>query len=481
MAAAIHSLSVVLAAIAAAMLATALAGLGLSEPDSAQIFFTMATITGFVAGGVFFASRRPNPRRSASGKYVFVLLAWLVPPLFGAVPLMRSAGGDYVAALFEAVSGLTTTGASVFGSVDALPRTIVLWRAELHWLGGLLTLVLIVIALAPAGIGGIPTRDRAIARRAISGEGGRRWVLIRDILVGYGILTAIILVALTFAGVPAFDALCLAMSAVSTGGFLPVDGGLARYANPGMELIIAFGMIAGATSILWHRMIVGARWQSLRDHRESYWIIVAVLMIGIVAAGVLIDEGTSFGEAVRRGFVNGASLVSTSGMEVQPGGFGLLPAALVLLTAVVGGGAFSTAGGIRFYRLGGMVVESLKETRRLIYPHGVRPRIFGAREFDADVMKAVWSLFASAIAVMAIAAVGLALAGIDFGGAAAGAVAAFASVGSVYTAEWADAAGWPAFAEMPPALQLLLAAVMITGRLEVVAIIVAVSLLVWRS
>lgn len=481
MAVAIHRLSILLAVIAVAMLLTALIGLGLSEPRAAQSYFVMAIFTGFVAGGVYFATRRPAQSRSTSGKYLLVFLAWLVPPLFAAVPLMGPAGSDYVAALFEAVSGLTTTGATVFDSVDGLRRTDVLWRAELHWLGGLLTLTLLVTALAPSGVGGIPTRESVMVRRAISGEGGRQWVLIRDILVGYGLLTAGVLVALAFTGMPAFDAVCLAMAAVSTGGFLPVDGGLESYANPGMEVILALGMIAGATSILWHRMLAGGRWQALRDHRESYGIIIMVIVVGTIAAGALSSEGAPFGEALRLGLVNGASLVSTSGMDVQSGGFGILPVALVLLIAVVGGGAFSTAGGIRLYRIGGMLVESLKETRRLIYPHSVRPQIFGAREFDANVMKAIWSLFASSIAVMAVAAVGVALAGVDFGGAAAAAVSAFSNVAGVYTADWAEAANWPTFAEMPAPVQLLLAGVMIVGRVEVVAIIVAASLFIWRS
>ncbi len=482
MATAIHSLSLLLAAVAAAMLATALAGLALGEAGAASHFFTMALVAGFVAGGSFFASRRPRGTRSSSGRYRFIILAWLVAPPFAAFPLMEPTDGDFVAALFESVSGLTTTGASVFAEVDGLSRTMVLWRAELHWLGGLLTLGLVVVALAPAGVGGIPSRDSVIARRAVSGEGASQWGLIRDLVIGYAVLTAVVVGALAFTGMPSFDALCLALAAVSTGGFMPSDAPLAAYDNPAMEIVLAIAMIAGATSILWHRMLVGGRWRSLRDHRESYWIVAAAAFVGLAAAIALFENGgTGWGEALRHGFVNGASLVSTSGLVVQEGGFGLLPVAFVLLVAMVGGGAFSTAGGLRFYRLGGMLLESMKETRRLVYPHGVRPRIFGAREFDVNVMKAIWSLFTASIAVLAVAAVGVALSGVDFGGAAAAAVSALSNVGPVYSSDWAEAASWPTFAEMPGSVQLLLAAVMIIGRLEIIAILVAASLLLWRN
>lgn len=482
MAGAIHSLSLLLLVVAVSMLATALVGLGMGESVAAAPFFTTAMATGFVAGSIYFASRRRAEARSRRGRYLFLVLAWVIPPIFAAIPLLPATDGDFFASLFEAVSGLTTTGASVFAEIDALSRTDVLWRAELHWLGGFLTLVLVIVALAPAGVGGIPARDSVVARRAVSGEGAPQWGLIRDLLIGYSVTTAVVIGALAAAGIPSFDAVCLAMASVSTGGFMPSDGGLGAYASPLGELILALAMIAGATSVLWHRMLVGGRWQALRDHRESYWIIAAAFFVGLAAAIALVDDfGIGWGEALRLGFVNGASLVSTSGMEVQAGGFGLLPVAFVLLVAMIGGGAFSTAGGLRFFRLGGMLIESLKETRRLIYPHGVRPKVFGSREFDVGVIKAIWSLVTASIAVLAIAALGMALSGVEFGGAAAAAVAMLSNVGGVYTAEWAEAASWPTFAEMPIGVQLLLMAVMIVGRLEVIAVVVAVSLVIWRS
>lgn len=482
MSAAIHSLSIALAVVAAAMVATALAGLAMSEPEAAQQFFIMAMVTGFVAGGVYFATRRPPEARRGAARYLFLLLVWIVPPFFAAIPLMDATDGDFVSALFEAVSGLTTTGASVIERVSGLTRTDILWRAILHWLGGLLTLILIVTILAPTGVGGVPSRESVFVRRAVSGEGAKQWGLIRDLIVGYVILTLAVLIAVAFTGIAAFDAVCLAMSAVSTGGFLPVDGGLATYNNAAMEIVLAFAMIAGATSVLWHRMLVTGRWQSLRDHRESYWIIAAAIAVGLIAGLALMEErGFTLGAALHSGLVNGASLVSTTAMEVESSGFAMMPAAFVLLVVMVGGGAFSTAGGLRFFRIGGMVVESLKETRRLIYPHGVRPKLFGAREFDSDVMKAIWSLFTASIAVLAVAAAGVALAGVDFGGAAAAAVAAFSNAGNVYAAEWSEAGDWPSYAELPGAVQLLLAGVMIVGRLEIVAVVVAARLVFWKQ
>ncbi len=482
MLAAIHSLAIVLAAVAAAMATTALAGFGYGEDATAQTFLAIAVLTGFVAGGVFFASRIGAGRGKRASRYLFVILAWTVPPFFAAIPLMAQLDGSFSAALFEAVSGVTTTGASVFTSVAALPKTVLLWRAELHWLGGFLTLVLIVSVLAPTGMGDMRTRDAAIARRAVSGEGTRRWLLIRDLLVGYTTITLVTVAALIAARVPGFDAFCLAMSAVSTGGFLPVDGGLAAYGNPLAEIILAIAMLIGATSVLWHRMLVTGRWQALRDHRESYWLIAAAVTVGLAYTGAFMNgESEGLWTALHRGLTTGASLVSTTGMQVESGGFSALPIPLVLVVALVGGGAFSTAGGLRFFRVGGMLVESIKETRRLIYPHGIRPKIFGAREFDVVAMKAIWSLFTATLALLALAAAGVALSGIDFSGALAATVSAFSNNGAVYHSGWAEAANWPTFAAMPVPVQLLLAGVMIVGRLEIIAIVVAVSLVVWKT
>ncbi len=481
MVAAIHNLAMVLAVFAAAMLVTAILGFGFGEPRSAQQFIIIAVITGFVAGGTYFASRRPADTVASSAKYLFVVLVWLVPPLFASIPLMSATGGSYIPALFEAVSGITTAGASVFDQVGSLSRTALLWRAELHWLGGLLTLILIVTVLAPAGVGGIPDRHVVISRRPVSGEGARHWVLIRDLLAGYVSLTSVVVLGLSLAGIPVFDAFCLGMSAVSTGGFMPVDGGLVGYANPVAEIVLAMAMLIGATSVMWHRMALGARWQALREHRESYWVVGVAIAVGLAFAAAFASDGMGWGTALRQGLVNGASLVSTTGIEVQNDGFWVLPVPLVLLVAVVGGGAFSTAGGLRFFRIGGMLVQSINETRHLIYPHRVQPRLLGASEFDVRVMKAILSLFAASIVVIAVAAIGVALAGVDLGGAVAAAVSAFSNIGGVYASDWAEAASWPSFGEMPAAVQLLLAGTMIIGRLEIIAILVAISLLVWRS
>jgi trk system potassium uptake protein TrkH len=278
------------------------------------------------------------------------------------------------------------------------------------------------------------------------------------------------------------DAFCLAMSAVSTGGFLPVDGGLASYQNATAEIMLGVAMLIGATSVLWHRMVIAARWQALADHRESYWLIAAALVLGLSFTVALAEGGgLAWGTAFHRGFASGASLVSTTGMEIEPGGFAALPIPLVLLVALVGGGSFSTAGGLRFFRIGGMLSESIKETRHLIYPHGVPAKLFGAPEFDVGITKAIWSLFSATLAFLAAVALLVTLAGVDFSGALAATVSAFANVGGVFSSDWAEAAAWPSFAEMPAAIQLLMAGVMIVGRLEIIAIIVVVSLIVWRS
>ena len=482
MTAAVHNLAILLAVLAVAMLVTALTGLAMGESGPGQQFLAAALATGFVAGSVFLASQRPVGRRTTAARYLFVALAWLVPPLFAAIPLVSVTEMAFSSSLLEAVSGLTTTGATVFDEVGRLSRTVTLWRSELHWLGGLLTLFLILTVLAPSGVGGIPRRRASAAQRGLSGDGAKQSVLIRDLVIGYVVVTFLLVIGLAAAGIPAFDSFCLAMSAISTGGFLPIDGGLAAYANPAMEILLAIAMLVGATSVLWHRMVLTGRWQAAREHRESYWVIGAAIAVGLAFMTAMAGSGgESAVSSLRHGLVSGVSLVSTTGMDVSGDGFSALPVPLILLVAIIGGGAFSTAGGIRFFRIGGMFVESMKETRRLIYPHGVSTRLFGAHEFDVGVMKAIWSLFAASIIVIAVGAAGVALAGVDFGGAVAAAVSAFSNVGGVYGSGWVEATNWPSLGDMPAPVQLLLAALMIVGRLEIVAVAVVVSLFVWRS
>ena len=476
---AVHILSQVLGGLAFALLLPAAVGLATGETAAAEAYLAVGGLVGFVAGAMFFALQGRRRRLDRVAGFLLVVLVWVVPPLIAAVPIARAAGVDYVTALFEAVSGYTTTGATAFETLRPLGFSGTFFRAELQWLGGLMTPITLATVLAPSGIGGMVSSNLALIASP-DDPFGRLLGGVRRVLAAYGATTILCGLLLLASGIRPFDAVCLALATVSTGGFVPIDGSLADYDNPFAEVVIAVFMLVGATSILWHRMIVEGRWQLVRLHRESYFVIGVAVLAGLAYAAAFLRTGEGgAGTAILDGLFAGASLVSTTGFEPRPGGLGALPVTLVLLLALIGGGTISTAGGIKYYRVGGTLVQSLDEMRRLVYPHAVRRHRFGTVTYDLDLMKGLWSHLAAAFAVIAIAALLLALSLPDFEASLVAAVSAFSNIGPLYAAGWQP--HWPAYPDFDALSKLVMAATMILGRIEVLALFAAFNLAYWRS
>jgi trk system potassium uptake protein TrkH len=478
----LYLLSQVLGVFALAMLAPAFVALLAEDTGDAEAFLLVSGLTGFLSGAMFFALRGRRWRLGRAGACGFVLGIFLMPSLIGAVPLLMIVDIDPIRALFESVSGFTTTGATILPSVEAVGPAAVFWRAEMQWLGGLATLVALGTILGPTGIGGLTARNIAILGPA--GEGGlqRSFATARSILVLYAGMTVLCVMLLVFVGIPAFDAVCIGFATVSTGGFMPIDGGLASYANPAAELVIAIFMLAGATSIVWHRMLLQGRRALLAAHRESYYVIGLALLAGFLFSVQLADllEMSRPVDALRYGLFAGISIVTTSGFESWPHVFDFLPLGIAMGLAVIGGGTMSTAGGLKLYRIGAMFVQSMHELKRLVYPHSVRSTRFGSQSYDTTLMKGVWASTAGGLAVLSLLAILLSLDLPSFDASALAATAAFANIGPIYPGI-SGGEILPPYGELSPLSLLVLMAGMIIGRVEIIALLGLASVAYWRS
>jgi trk system potassium uptake protein TrkH len=482
----LHLLSQILGGLAFAMLIPAVVALVAEDAEAAESFLLVAGLTGFVAGAIFFALKGRRWRLSRVAAIALMLSAWVLPPLIAAIPIAAGARVDYLSALFEAVSGYTTTGATVLPSVDTLGPAIVFWRAELQWLGGLITLLSIVTILAPAGVGGLTNQNVALLGPASEGGLSRSFATARTVTIMYATTTALCFGMLVIGGIPAFDAICIAFATISTGGFMPGDGSLAVYGSAFVELVVMLFMLVGATSIVWHRMLVQGRWPLVMAHRESYWVIGVALLAGtaFAAAFAAPESGLpdwSAATTLRHGVFVGVSIVSTTGFEPWPGALAALPVAAVAALGIIGGGTMSTAGGIKFYRIGGMFVQSMDELRRLVYPHSVRSTHFGSQPYDIQLIKAIWTSSVVALVLVAAATLLLTLNHPAFHGGALAAISAFSNIGPLYSAAWDASLGWPDYAGFDPFSKLVMIVTMIVGRMEAVALLILASLAYWRS
>ncbi len=457
------------------------AGLAALEGSESWPYLFTAGLMLFAGAGLAAATAgQPAPDRR--GVWLFVALCWLVLPAAGALPFaLDDTLADPVDALFEAVSGMTTTGATVYAGLDGLPRPLLLWRALLNWSGGLLAVVLVFVFLAPTGIGGL-----ALARNAVPGGDertldGRFWQMLRALAWVYAGLTLLCAASLSALGWPAFDAVCVALSTLSTGGFLPRDGGIAAYGSPAGEVVLMLFMLAGSINLTLHWGLAQGRWRELlRDSELRYLaqaataaIVLAFFWFWIVAEAPVLEN-------LRQVAFTVVSMLTTTAFD--PGAAGqagpdFSPIVLIGLV-LVGGCMGSTAGGLKLMRLSVLFKQSQRELTRLSFPHAITNIRSGTRPVADRVTRQIWAMFFTFVLALSLIAVVLALDGIPPVSAIAAGVAALTNAGPALAQIDPGGIGWGAFSGQAKAALMV---AMVLGRLELLALLMLLNPGYWRG
>ena len=477
-----------LAISAAAMLIPAAFALVLDPIAVVEAFLFPALVIGFIGVNMLIAFRG---QESLGGRRqsVFLLAAvWIVVPFAGAMPLYAAGfPEEFVPAFFEAVSGFTTTGATVVTDLASVPSAIIVWRSVLQWMGGLATLLILATVLGPLVGGDLLDRQFRLVARGDQRTTRQLAETGQTIFLIYGSLTLLCFLSMLLSCLPTFDAFCLSLATVSTGGFMPREGTIALYGSSMAELVLAVFMMLGAVSVVWIQAVIFGRWTLVREMREPWIIGILVAGLGLVLAFMLFQANpiAGFGsvvDSVTLGLATAASLVSTSGFSVSDQAHSYVPYMVVLAICIIGAGGFSTAGGIKVHRVWAMFRQLGRELRLLVYPHGVRPSIYGGESREFDLMTAIWTTFAAFIMSIGALAVLLAATGVPFAGAFLASASAIGNMGPAYEltriADFPDA---PSFAEMTTLSQLALCGGMILGRTEVVVLLSLLSIAYWRD
>ncbi len=383
-------------------------------------------------------------------------------------------------ALFESMSGLTTTGATILTGIDTLPHAMLYYRQQLQWLGGMGIIVLAVAILPILRIGGMqlyraempgPQKEAKLTPR-IAETAKALWI----IYVG---ITVACILAYWLAGMNLFDATGHAFSTVAIGGFSTHDASLAYWDNPTIEAIaMAFMVIAGVNFALhftaWRRATMQAYFQ---DPELKVYVLLLVFFAVLVSlalylSGTYPDLASSF----RFGAFQVVSAMTTTGYTTAPFSewTGFLPT-LLIFTAFIGGCASSTAGGMKVIRVILLYRQAVREIRRLIHPHAVIPVRIGGQKTSATVMDAVWGFFFLFIASFVLATLALTATGVD-------PITAYSAAGACIT-NLGPALGDVAlnYGSLNDAAKLILSFTMLLGRLEVYTLLVLMTPAFWRD
>tara|TARA_R110000868_G_scaffold2321_7_gene17295 strand:- start:9955 stop:11358 length:1404 start_codon:yes stop_codon:yes gene_type:complete len=421
--------------------------------------FAVSAALGVVPGALVLAATRGMPvGASALDALGLGLMAWITIPLLAAIPFFLTGYFNPVDSLFEAYSAVTTTGAILLPPED-LPKTLVLWRAILSWMGGYAT-VLLAIAVFAALSTDVPTiRQSTLLTRTRDDVFSNLGRAASRIGLVYTVLTAIVWMALVVAGNPAFTAMVLAFGSVSTGGYAPLSGGLDTYLGPVSIIIVMTGCLIGAVNI-------SLFWDALRDRKISLdpdLIGLGILVIVLAGFFILASPDDLFQDVARSVFV-----VTTAGYAYGTAEMPVLVAAIFM--AMIGGAAGSTTGGIKISRIMLLWRRMDVELATLADPSVVQPMRFRDRPTPDRSLIAIWSYVLAFLLALGIGTILLTLAGLDFEHGFIAMAAALANIGPLYQ-EAAIGWGWQG---MSDGAKLVLIPAMILGRLEVVAALAAV-------
>ena len=404
---------------------------------------------------------------------------WITLPLFGAIPFIIGATNcDFTDAYFEAMSGLTTTGATVLGGLEALPEGIKLWRGTLQWLGGIGIIVVATVFLPELRVGGMQIfRSESFDTMGkILPRAGQIASRISVIYVGLTLACALTYSAL---GMPTFDAVVHAMTTLSTGGMANTDSSFGIY-GAGIHYVGAFFMFSAALPFVRYVQLLGGSAKPLmRDSqvRTFFWIImVCVLMI---TAWVWGREGQVTELAFREALFNVVSIISGTGYaSADYMAWGTFPVVMFFFIGLIGGCAGSTACSIKVFRYQLLFASLKAQIRQIHSPHGVFIPRYEGRPVGQDVLNSVMAMFVLYILLVGIFSVLLGLTGLDFITSVSGAATALANVGPGLGTEIGPAGN---FVGLNDTAKWLLAAAMWIGRLEIMVVLVIMTRRFWRE
>lgn len=305
--------------------------------------------------------------------FAVVALAWIFMSLFGALPFVIS--GDipnYVDALFETVSGFTTTGATVLVVVEEMSKSGLMWRSFTHWIGGMGVLVF-VMAILPMTEGNGMYLMRAETPGPTSGKLVSRMGDSAKILYGiYIALTLLLFLMLVVGGMPVFDAWVHTFSTAGTGGFSSLSLSIGGYNNLYFELVLGIFMLLFGTNFTWYYFLI---MRKFRDALRMEEVRIYLLIVLAAVVGITIDILPIYGDvgtSLRHAFFQTSAIITTTGYATQD--FGLWPtfSQSVLITLMfIGSCAGSTAGGMKVGRLVIMVKAVFADMKRMLHPNAV--------------------------------------------------------------------------------------------------------------
>lgn len=449
--------------------------------DGEASSFLLATLVTFLIGLVFWlATLRSREEMRTRDGFLVVTLFWSVLGSFGSLPLLFSTNVplSFTDAVFESMSGLTTTGATVLVGLDDLPHSILFYRQQLQWLGGMGIVALAVAVLPMLGIGGMQLyraespgpikNDNLVPRLAETAKA--LWYI-------YLGMTVACALAYWMAGMTLFDAICHSFSTVAIGGFSTHDASIGYFDSTAINMIaVVFMFLAGINFALhftaWRQRTLK---QYLQDPEAQFYTAILLGVAAFTVSVLYVTETYEMGGAFVHGLFQTVSIATTTGFTTADfNGWPLALPYLLMYSAIVGACAGSTGGGMKVIRIQLIFKQGLREVRRLIHPSSVISVKLGKKLVPDRVIESVWGFFAVYVLVYLVLLITLLATGMEI-------LTAFSAVGATLNNMGPGLEGVAAnYAELSVFAKWILCLAMLLGRLEIFTLLVLFMPMFWR-
>ncbi|MDX1483623.1 MAG: TrkH family potassium uptake protein [Alphaproteobacteria bacterium] len=473
------TIGILLTTLALGMCIPALADLIAGHSDW-RVFAGAAGLNAFIGVTMLLTMRTGETRISTRQAFLLTTLSWVVIGVFGALPFaFADLNMSFTDAVFEAMSGITTTGATVLTNLDQAPPGILLWRALLQWFGGIGIIVMAVAILPQLSVGGMQ-----LFRTESSDQSEKVLPRIAQVATAIGILylglTATCAALYWVSGMSGFEAVAHSMTTIATGGFSTRNASVGFFDSAAIDWVAVVFMILGSLPfVLYLQAVRGNVMPLLRDSQVRWFLIIAAAAIALMVGWQTLINGVRFGEALRLVSFNAVSIMTGTGYSSTDFGlWGAFPVALFFFLMFVGGCAGSTTCGLKIFRLQVLYAHTVSQISKLMQPHGVFIPHFNRRPIPQEASESVLSFFFLYVLAFGALSAALSWMGLDFITAVSGAASAIANVGPGLGSVIGPAG---TYAPLPDAAKWLLSFGMLLGRLELFTVLVLLTPAFWRN
>ena len=449
--------------------------------EKSNTFLSSASVTAFIGILLVLTNLEENRKLNLQQAFLLTTLSWLSIAIFGCIPfLLSNLNLSYVDAFFESMSGITTTGSTIITNLDAAPKSVLIWRSILQWLGGIGIIVMAITILPLLNIGGMQlfrmensdTTEKILPRT-------RKVTLIISAI--YLFLTFACGISYWFVGMNVFDSIAHAMTTIATGGFSTYSSSIGYFENPKIEVIAIIFIISGSIPFISYlKFVKGDKKIFFKDSQIKGLFYILIISILLMFLYLILSGGKhNFLDNLRISAFNVVSVLSGTGyVTADFSSWGKFPLIFFLFLMFIGGCAGSTTCGIKIFRFQILGHFILNQIKKLVYPRGVFSIKYNNEKISNSFIYSIITFVFLYFFIFFILAALLSINGLDFITAISGSASAISNVGPGL----GDVIGPDGnFSNLPTFSKLSLSFGMLLGRLELFAVLVLFFPSFWKN